>query len=97
MAVKLRLVRLGRRHRPFYRLRVGDGRCATTGRFIEEVGFLDPVCKDESKQAVLKKDRIEHWLNLGVTTSPSVRSLLKKNGITCPQPRKKTRRKKKES
>lgn len=81
MAVTLRLVRLGRRNRAFYRLRASDSRSATTGRFIEDLGYVDPVLKDESKQVVLKKDRIEHWLGLGAKTSDTVRRLLKKNGI----------------
>lgn len=84
MAVALRLVRLGRRHRPFYRLRVSDSRNATTGRFIEELGTLDPLEKDESKQAVLKKDRIEYWLQYGATPSATVANLLKKHGVCKP-------------
>jgi small subunit ribosomal protein S16 len=81
MAVNLRLVRLGRRNRPFYRLRASDGRFAATGRFIEDLGFVDPVLKDQAKQVVLKKDRIEHWLRHGAKTSDTVRQLLKKHGI----------------
>ncbi len=88
MAVTLRLVRLGRRHRPFYRLRVSDSRFAPTGRFIEELGTLDPLQKDVAKQAVLKRDRIEHWLGVGATTSETVRSLLKKHDIGAREPSK---------
>jgi small subunit ribosomal protein S16 len=84
MAVKLRLVRLGRRHRAFFRLRAGDERCAPTGRFIEELGFVDPLVKDKTKQAVLKKERIEHWLSQGAKVSPTVRSLLSRHGIAKP-------------
>ncbi len=81
MSVKLRLVRLGRRHRAFFRLRAGDERFAPTGRFIEELGFVDPLAKDEAKQVTLKKDRIEHWLSQGAQPSPTVATLLKKHGI----------------
>ena len=84
MAVKLRLVRLGRRHRAFFRLRAGDERCAPTGRFLEELGFVDPLIKDMDKQAVLKKERIEHWLSQGAKVSPTVRSLLARHGIAKP-------------
>ncbi|HUN80461.1 MAG TPA: 30S ribosomal protein S16 [Phycisphaerae bacterium] len=84
MAVTLRLVRLGRRNRSFFRLRASDQRDATTGRFIEDLGYVDPVIKDTGKQVVLKKERIEHWLGLGAKTSDTVRRLLKKNGITTP-------------
>ncbi len=84
MAVALRLVRLGRRHRPFYRLRVSDSRNAPTGRFIEELGTVDPLEKDESKAVVLKKERIEHWLQHGATPSETVKNLLKKHGVGAP-------------
>lgn len=81
MAVTLRLVRVGRRNRAFFRLRASDSRSATTGRFLEELGFVDPIEPDAAKQVVLKKDRIEFWLSKGAKTSPSVRSLFEKNGI----------------
>lgn len=81
MAVKLRLVRLGRRNCAFFRLRVSDDRFAPTGRFIEELGYVDPITKDPDRQVVLKKDRIEHWLKLGAKTSPTVEQLLSKHGI----------------
>ena len=81
MALTLRLVRLGRRHRPFFRLRAADSRFATNGRFVEELGTIDPLEKNPDKQIVLNRERIEHWLSVGATTSESVRSILKKNGI----------------
>ncbi|MBN2559974.1 MAG: 30S ribosomal protein S16 [Phycisphaerae bacterium] len=84
MAVCLRLVRLGRRHRAFFRLRAADSRAAATGRFLEELGIVDPLEKDAKKQAVLKKDRIEYWLSQGATVSPTVRSLLKRHDIGQP-------------
>lgn len=81
MSVSLRLVRLGRRHRPFYRLRASESRTTTTGRFLEELGRVDPLEKDLSKQVVLKKERIEYWLSQGAKVSSTVGSLLKKHGI----------------
>jgi small subunit ribosomal protein S16 len=74
---------LGRRNRAFYRLRAADSRDASTGRFIEDLGYVDPVLRDENKQTTLRKDRIEHWLKRGATTSNTVRRLLKKNGIAA--------------
>ncbi len=67
MAVTLRLVRKGRRHRPFYRLRASDSRTAPTGRFLEELGTVDPLEKDNKKQVILKQERIEYWLGQGAT------------------------------
>ena len=84
MAVTLRLVRLGKSNRAFFRLRAADSRAATTGRFIEELGYLDPIEKDAAKQAVLKKERIEYWIGEGAKVSPTVASLLKKHGIVKP-------------
>jgi small subunit ribosomal protein S16 len=75
---------VGRRHRPFFRLRAADTRATTTGRFLEELGTMDPIHKDPNKQVVLKKERIEFWLNHGAKVSATVRSLLKKNGIGQP-------------
>lgn len=85
MAVKLRLTRLGRSHRSFFRLRAADERCPSDGRFIEELGYVDPLAKDKSKQVSLKKERIEHWLSVGAKVSPTVEQLLKTNGITAPK------------
>ena len=84
MAVTLRLVRLGRTHRAFFRLRAADSRSAATGPFIEELGFVDPLEKDTKKQAVLKTVRIEYWLRQGAKVSPTVKSLLKKHNIGVP-------------
>lgn len=86
--VKLRLQRLGRTHRPFYRLNAMDQRAARNSKAIEHLGHFDPLEKDESKQAVLKEDRINYWLSVGAQPSETVRDLLKKNGID-PTPGKK--------
>lgn len=84
MAVALRLVRLGRRHRAFFRLRAGDERYAPTGRFLEELGHVDPLEQDSSKREVLNRERIEYWLGCGAKVSNTVASLLKKHGIERP-------------
>jgi len=81
MAVTLRLVRLGRRNRAFFRLRVSDSRFAAGGRFLEDLGSVDPIAKDKAKQVALHTDRVEYWLSKGAKTSDTVRNLLKSNGI----------------
>lgn len=83
MAVALRLVRFGRRNQAAYRLRASDSRFAPTGRFIEDLGSVNPLEKDEAKQTRLKKERIEYWLGNGARTTPTVRALLKKHGIAA--------------
>ena len=86
--VVLRLKRLGRRHRPFYRVNAMDKRAPRNGRVIEELGWFDPVEIDETKQHSLKTDRIDYWLSVGAQPSDTVRSLLKRAGID-PTPGKK--------
>jgi small subunit ribosomal protein S16 len=81
MAVKLRLSRLGRTNRPFYRLNAVDSRSPRDGRVIEELGHYDPIEKDKAKQVVFKLDRCKHWLDVGATPSETVSSLLKRSGL----------------
>ena len=79
--VKIRLKRLGRRHRPFYRLTVMDTRTPRNGRAIEELGFYDPITTEADKRLKLKEDRIRYWLDQGAQTSDTVRDILRKQGI----------------
>lgn len=81
MAVKLRLKRMGRKNRAFYRLSAIDSRSPRDGRTIEELGFYDPRANEKEKQFVAKLDRCKHWLDVGATPSQTVSSLLKKHGI----------------
>jgi small subunit ribosomal protein S16 len=81
MAVKLRLKRMGRSHRNFFRLSAVDSRSPRDGRVIEHLGFYDPQSKDPSKQFVAKLDRCKYWMDCGAIPSETVSSLLKKNGI----------------
>ena len=84
--VVLRLKRLGRRHRPFFRLNAIDKRAPRDGRVIEELGWYDPIAK-EDKQLNLNAARIDHWLSVGAQPSETVRSLLRRVGID-PKPGK---------
>ena len=81
MSVKLRLKRMGRSNRAFFRLSAIDSRKARDGRVIEELGHYDPLEKDQAKQFVAKIDRCKHWLDQGAVPSETVSSLLKKNGL----------------
>ena len=84
--VVLRLKRLGRRHRPFFRLNAIDKRAPRDGRVIEELGWFDPIAK-EDKQLNLNTARIDYWLGVGAQPSETVRSLLRRAGID-PKPGK---------
>lgn len=79
--VKLRMKRMGRRHRAFFRINAIDQRSPRNGRVIEELGWYDPLAKDADKQTDLKRERVEYWLSVGAQPSETVRDLLKKNGI----------------
>ena len=78
MAVRLRLKRFGRRHRPSYRVAAMDVRAQRDGRVIEELGFYDPIARDEAKQLVLKQERIDYWLSVGAQPTDTVRRLIER-------------------
>jgi small subunit ribosomal protein S16 len=82
VAVRLRLKRTGRKHRPFYRLSAIDGRRPRDGRVVEELGYYDPGSKDPGKQLNFQRERIEYWLKMGAQPSETVRDLLKRSGIS---------------
>ena len=72
----MRLRRMGSRNAPFYRVVVQDSRRATTGRFIETIGWYDP--KQEGENFSLNLDRVEYWTSSGAQPSDTVSSLIKK-------------------
>lgn len=76
MAVRIRLKRLGAKNRPFYRVVVADGRSPRDGRFIEEIGFYDPMQKGVNFR--LDMERVDYWIHCGAQPSETARSLIKK-------------------
>ena len=80
MAVRIRLKRLGRRHRPFFRICAMDSRSPRDGRVIEELGHYDPMVPETDARAVLKAERIDYWLSVGAKPSEKVAVLIKKYG-----------------
>lgn len=81
MAVRIRLKKVGRRHRPVFRLAAVDRRRARDSNVIEELGHYDPTNSVVERQVSLKKERIEYWLSVGAQPSDTVRQLLKQQGI----------------
>jgi small subunit ribosomal protein S16 len=81
MAVKLRLTRMGRRHRPFFRINAVDSRTPRDGRILEKIGHYDPLENDKDKQIVLNKERVEFWLAKGAVPSDTVSEILLRQGI----------------
>ena len=80
MAVRIRMKMFGRRHRPFFRLCVTDGRNPRDGRVLEEVGYYDPMVPETDARAVLNGERIDYWLGVGAQPSDKVAVLIKKYG-----------------
>lgn len=78
--VVLRLKRVGRTHRPFFRVNAIDKRAPRDGRVIEELGWYDPIAA-EDKQLNLKIDRIDYWLSVGAQPSDTVKSLLRRVNV----------------
>ncbi len=83
--VRLRLKRMGNRHRPFYRLTAIDQRKQRDGRFVEELGTFNPLLKDEGKQIQLDLPRVAYWLSVGAQPSRTVAGLIRRAGLK-PQP-----------
>lgn len=76
--VRIRMKRLGRTHRPFYRVSVMDIRKARDGESIEDIGTYDPMVHDKSKRFAIKMERYDYWLSVGAQPSDNVKMLVKK-------------------
>jgi len=79
--VRIRLKRMGRRNRPFYRVNAIEKREKRDGRVLENLGWYDPVARDKDKQLSLKTERIKHWLGQGASASDTVKDLLARESI----------------
>jgi small subunit ribosomal protein S16 len=80
VAVRIRLKRLGRRHRPFFRICAMDSRSPRDGKVIEELGTYDPMVRETDARALLNGERIAYWLGVGAQPTEKVRVLIKKYG-----------------
>lgn len=79
MSVKIRLKRMGAKKAPFYRVVVADSRSPRDGKFIEEIGYYNPIT--EPVEIKIDAEKAKKWLGTGAQPSDTVRSLLKKSGI----------------
>lgn len=79
MSVKIRMRRMGSKRKPFYRVVVADSRMPRDGRFIEEVGYYNPLTNPA--EVKLEEDKVFDWLEKGAQPSDTVRSLLSKAGL----------------
>jgi small subunit ribosomal protein S16 len=76
--VRIRMKRMGRRHRPYYRIVAIDSRQSRDGKVIEELGSYDPMVKETDKRVRLKPDRIRYWLSVGAQPSEHCQVLFRK-------------------
>ncbi|MDO4628431.1 MAG: 30S ribosomal protein S16 [Planctomycetia bacterium] len=80
MAVRIRMKKLGRLHRPFYRICAMDSRAPRCGRVLQELGTYDPMIPDTDARVVLDIEGVEKWLAVGAQPTPKVAVLIKKYG-----------------
>ena len=78
MALKIRLRQQGRTKRPFYRLVVTDARDRRDGKYIEALGWYNPVEANVDNQTLVKGDRVSHWLSLGAQLTEKAEYLVKR-------------------
>ena len=74
--VRIRLARHGSKKRPFYHITVADQRRSRDGRFIERVGYFNPVAKGNAQEYLIEKDRVDYWLSKGAQPTDMVKKLV---------------------
>ena len=79
MAVKIRLKRMGSKKKPFYRIVVADSRAPRDGKFIEEIGYYNPLT--ESKEFKVDAQKVNSWIKNGAKPTDTVNRLFKNNNI----------------
>lgn len=80
MSVRIRMKKMGRTHRHFFRICATDRKTPRDGRVLEELGTYDPMIKDVDARAKLNNERIDYWLSVGAQPSDKVAVLIKKYG-----------------
>jgi small subunit ribosomal protein S16 len=78
VAVRIRMKRLGRKHRPYFRIVAIDHRQPRDGRILEELGAYDPMVKNTDDRVKLRASRVKYWMSVGALPSENVAVLLKK-------------------
>ncbi|MFP4686821.1 MAG: 30S ribosomal protein S16 [bacterium] len=81
MATRIRLQRMGRKKKPYYRIVVTDSRAGTSAGYIESLGNYRPIASGNDEELVLDQERVEHWLGCGAQPSDTVKDLFSKAGF----------------
>ena len=79
--VVIRLARGGAKKRPFYNVVVADSRTRRDGRFIERIGFYNPIASEKEEGLRIAADRLTYWQQNGAQLSPTVARLVKQSGL----------------
>ncbi len=79
MAVKIRLKRMGAKKAPFYRIVVADSRSPRDGRFVEQIGYYNPLT--DPADVKIDADKAKEWIKNGAQPTETVKALLKKQNI----------------
>lgn len=79
MAVKIRLRRMGAKKNPFYRIVVADSRFPRDGRFIEEIGYYNPL--EDPSVVKVDAEKVSKWIANGAQPTDTVKALFKKHGV----------------
>jgi len=79
MAVRIRLARMGAKKKPFYRVVAADIEAPRDGKFIEKLGYYDPM--KEPAVIQLYEDKVKYWLEQGASVSEAAKAILKKQGV----------------
>ena len=75
--VTIRLARGGSKKRPFYHINVTDSRSARNGRYIERLGFFNPIARGQEERLRVEQDRVDYWVSQGAQISDRVKVLIK--------------------
>ena len=84
--VTIRLARHGSKKNPFYHITVADRSAKRDGRFVERVGFFNPVAKGQAEELRVDLERVDHWLAVGAKPSAMVGKLIKRARHNAEQP-----------
>lgn len=83
--VRIRMQRLGRTHRPFYRIAAAEKRVKRDGKVLENLGWYNPIEKDPEKQLMLHEERIQYWLSVGAQPSDTMMDILGNRELLTPK------------
>lgn len=95
--VKIRLQKLGRRNRAFFRIVATDARTKRQGNYLEKLGTYDPIEKVAEKAVVVDTERVKHWVGQGAQATEAVVNLLRKRGVQFSVPAKPKKKKEKKA